>query len=211
MQTISGLYAITDPQLSPAGQVVQDVELALKGGASVIQFRDKTTDWPTQLTLAKQIRALCQNYQALFIVNDDIELAIQSQADGIHLGKNDTALEEARAQLGPSAIIGISCYNSLERAQQMQNHGANYVAFGRFFPSKTKPNAPQASLDTLVQAKQRLDIPIVAIGGIDTHNAQSLIDVGADSIAVIQGVFAQRNIQASAQALSQLFHSDKPL
>lgn len=211
MKTISGLYAITDPTLSPAGQVVQAVHQALQGGAKIIQFRDKTTDWPTQLTLAKHIRKLCSDFDALFIVNDDIELAKQASADGIHLGKDDAALEKARQQLGEQAIIGISCYNSIERALEMQNRGANYVAFGRFFPSKTKPNAPQAEIATLIQAKQRLTIPVVVIGGITLENAPQLIAAGADSIAVIQGLFAQPEPQVAAAALSNLFHSHKSL
>lgn len=209
--SINGVYAITDPNLSPAGKVLQDAELALKGGVKILQFRDKTTDWHSQLALAKQLKTLCTTYQALLIINDDIELAIQANADGIHLGKDDAALETARQTLGNDKIIGISCYNSIERALEMQKRGANYVAFGRFFPSKTKPNAPQADVATLVQAKQILQIPLVVIGGIELNNAQTLIDAGADSIAVIQGIFAQDDIQAAAQSLSDLFPPHKSL
>ena len=209
--SILGLYAITDPNLSPAGKVLQDAELALKGGARILQFRDKTTDWNTQLQLAKKLCKLCSQYKATFIINDDIELAKQSNADGIHLGKDDVALENARKELGTNAIIGISCYNSLERAQEMQNRGADYVAFGRFFPSKTKPNAPQAEIKTLVQAKQNLDIPVVTIGGINIQNAPRLIESGADAIAVIQGIFAQADIKSAAKALSNLYQPNKPL
>ena len=211
MTKIFGLYAITDPNLSPAGKVLHDAELALKGGVKILQFRDKTTDWNTQLALAKKLKTLCAQYDAIFIINDDIELARQSNADGIHLGKDDAALETARQTLGENAVIGISCYNSIERALEMQKLGANYVAFGRFFPSKTKPNAPQADLTTVKQAKQILQIPVVVIGGIDLHNAPTLLDAGADSIAVIQGIFAQDDIQAAAQGLSDLFPSHKPL
>lgn len=206
---IYGLYVITDPILSPAGKVLQDAELALKGGANILQFRDKTTDWNTQLSLAKQLRQLCHDYNAIFIINDDIELAKQCHADGIHLGKEDDALEKARSELGENAIIGISCYNSLERAFEMQSRGANYVAFGRFFPSKTKPKAPQADTETVIAAKQALHIPVIVIGGITQDNAPELISAGANSIAVIQGVFAQNDIQAAANALSNLFPSHK--
>lgn len=211
MTKIFGLYAITDPNLSPAGKVLQDAELALKGGVKILQFRDKTTDWNTQLELAKKLNILCRQYAAIFIINDDIELARQSNADGIHLGKDDAALETARHTLGENAVIGISCYNSVERALEMQKRGANYVAFGRFFPSKTKPQAPQADLATLGKAKHMLQIPVVVIGGIDIHNAPTLINAGADSIAVIQGVFAQDDIRACAQSLSDLFPPNKPL
>lgn len=204
-KSIHGLYAITDPNLSPAYSVINDVEAALKGGARMIQFRDKTTDWDTQLKLAIELKALCEQYQATFIINDNIELTKASKADGIHLGKNDDSLEIARQQLGENAIIGISCYNSPDRALEMQQRGANYAAFGRFFASKTKPQAPQADLLTLTEAKKVLEIPVVAIGGIDESNATPLIDAGADSVAVIQGVFAQPDIERAAKQLQFLF------
>lgn len=210
-QSIYGLYAITDPTLSPAGKVLQDAELALKGGANILQFRDKTTDWQTQLTLAKQLRKLCTQYNAIFLINDDIQLAKQSNADGVHLGKEDEILEKARSELGEDAVIGVSCYNSIARALAMQNRGADYVAFGRFFSSKTKPNAPQAQIETLVQAKQILEVPVVVIGGINLQNAPLLIESGADAIAVIQGIFAQPAIQSTAKALSDLYQPNKPL
>ena len=210
-QPIHGVYAITDPSLSPNQQVFHDVECALKGGTKIIQYRDKTSALSQQIQIAKQLKQLCSQYQALLIINDSIEIALASDADGIHLGKDDAALEQAREQLGADKIIGISCYNSIERAQQMQARGADYVAFGRFFPSKTKPEAPQADLSTLVQAKESLQIPIVVIGGITLDNASSLIEQGADSIAVIQGIFAQSNIESASQDLSNLFKAHKPL
>ncbi|MBO1926115.1 thiamine phosphate synthase [Thiomicrorhabdus sp. 6S2-11] len=208
---IQGLYAITDPALCPNDTLIDKVNQAIDGGAKIIQYRDKTQPFAVQKAMAHKLAKLCKQHNVLFIVNDSIELAQYSQADGIHLGKDDTAIQAARVALGEQAIIGISCYNSLERAQQMQNLGADYVAFGRFFPSKTKQNAPQAEIKTLQLAKQKLKIPLVAIGGINTDNAQQLLDSGADSIAVIQGIFAQANIQKSAHSLSNLFQSDKSL
>ncbi|WP_044410783.1 thiamine phosphate synthase [Thiomicrospira microaerophila] len=202
---ITGLYAITDPNLSPGLVVVEHVRQALLGGARIIQYRDKTSPFEQQVALAKQLKNLCHNNQAWLIINDSIELALACQADGLHLGKDDTSLMQARKALGEQAIIGISCYNDLERAQQMQALGANYVAFGRFYPSLTKPNAPQAELNTLCQAKQTLDIPIVAIGGISQHNGAALIQAGADSLAVIQAVFAQDDIYQAATDISALF------
>lgn len=203
----TGLYAITDPNLSQPHQIIEHVTSALKGGAKIIQFRDKSSDFDTQLNICKQLKTLCSGYQAYLIINDNINLAKLSQADGIHIGKDDSAIELARETLGQNAIIGVSCYNDLKLAQKMQDLGADYVAFGRFFGSKTKPNAPQADLSTLVKAKQILSIPIVAIGGIDSINAQQLLRTGVDSLAVIQGVFAQTNIETSAQKISQLFES----
>lgn len=202
---IQGLYAITDPQLSPGLVVIEHVRQALLGGAKIIQYRDKTSPFEQQLSIAKQLKTLCDQHQAWLIINDSIELAKQSQAHGLHIGKDDTALIQARHELGAEAIIGVSCYNDLNRAQQMQDLGADYVAFGRFFPSQTKPHAPKADIITLQQAKQKLHIPVVAIGGIDKTNAPDLVQAGADSLAVIQGIFAQANIRRAAADISALF------
>jgi len=204
---LKGLYVITDPSLSNPKNIVEHVTAALEGGAKIVQFRDKTSDFATQVIMAKQLKALCDQYQAWLIVNDSIELAQQSQAHGIHIGKNDSDLQSARDVLGQEAIIGVSCYNDLALALKMQSLGANYVAFGRFFSSSTKPNAPQADLQTLINAKESLSIPVVAIGGIDASNAHQLLATGVDSLAVIQGVFAQDDIQAAALQISQQFKS----
>lgn len=185
--------------------MIEHVRQALLGGAKVIQYRDKSSPFEQQLNIAKQLKALCDQHQAWLIINDSIELAKQSQAHGLHIGKDDTALTQARQQLGEHSIIGVSCYNDLSRAQQMQNLGADYVAFGRFFPSQTKPHAPQADITTLRQAKQTLHIPLVAIGGIDKTNAPDLVQAGAHSLAVIQGVFAQADIRQAAADISALF------
>lgn len=200
-----GLYAITDPGLSPGLIVIDHVRQALEGGARIIQYRDKISLFSQQVEIGKQLKRLCDDYQAWLIINDSIELAAACQAKGVHLGKEDVSLPQARRTLGSQAIIGVSCYNDLARAKQMQDAGADYVAFGRFFPSNTKPHAPQAELDTLKQAKKMLAIPIVAIGGISQSNAPSLISAGADSLAVIQGVFAQSDIQQAAHDISRLF------
>lgn len=208
---IQGLYAITDPTLCPNDSLLEKVSDAIHGGAKIIQYRDKTQPFSVQKTTALKLAKLCKQHKVLFIINDSIELAHHCKADGIHLGKNDSAIEKAREALGTNAIIGISCYNSLDRAQQMQDSGADYVAFGRFFASQTKPDAPQAEMSTLQKAKQQLNIPVVVIGGITEKNAAELIAAGADSIAVIQGIFAQNNTQHAAQSLSDLFQSDKSL
>ena len=202
---IRGLYAITDPGLSPGLVVLDHVRQALQGGARIIQYRDKTQPFQQQLELARQLKSLCDEHQAWLIINDSIELAQACQAQGLHIGKDDADLTAARQQLGTKAIIGVSCYNDLARAQSMQNQGADYVAFGRFFPSHTKPNAPQADLETLRQAKQLLQIPVVAIGGVKADNARHLIEAGADSVAVIHGVFAQSDIRQAATDISALF------
>ena len=202
---IHGLYVITDSHLTPPESMTLQVEQALKGGARVVQFRDKTNPDTLKTELALQLKALCDRYQALLLINDDLDLAQRIEADGVHIGKNDAHLAKARKQLGEQAIIGVSCYDDLQRAVAMQNLGASYVAFGRLFPSKTKPEAPPARLSTLEHAKTALTIPIVAIGGITAHNAAQPISAGADAVAVIQGVFAQADIEAAARQIQQFF------
>lgn len=203
---MGGLYAITDPECSPSYLVIKHAREALSGGARIIQYRDKTTPFAEQVNIAKQLKTLCQNHQAWLIINDSIELAIACEADGIHLGKNDCHLTQAREALGDQAIIGLSCYNDLSLAQRMQDLGADYVAFGRFFPSKTKPHAPPADLTTLTQARAQLNIPVVAIGGVTALNAPQLIQSGAHSVAVIQGLFGQTNIRQAATDIASLFN-----
>lgn len=205
MMSIRGLYAITDPHLSPGLVVLDHVRQALEGGARIVQYRDKSSPFDQQMAIAHQLKTLCDQYQAWLIINDSIELAKLSHAHGLHIGQQDSDLQQARAQLGPNAIIGVSCYNDLSRAQQVQAQGANYVAFGRFFDSKTKPHAPPADLATLTQARKQLQLPIVAIGGIDKNNAPGLLQAGADSVAVIQGLFAQTNIRQAATDIAGLF------
>ncbi|WP_319381623.1 thiamine phosphate synthase [Thiomicrorhabdus sp.] len=204
-KSLKGLYVITDSALSAPDQLLNHVEQALQGGARILQYRDKILSPELRLQQAKALRNLCDRHHALLIINDDIELAANCSADGVHLGKDDSAIGQARRRLGSQALIGVSCYNSIERALQMQTLGADYVAFGRFFPSKTKPMAPQADLQTLLDAKRQLAIPIVAIGGINCTNAQQLIDAGADALAVIQGVFAQADITAASRQIQNRF------
>lgn len=199
-----GLYAITDASLkgnSLAGQV----ELAILGGARTIQYRDKTDHQADRRNEASQILTVCRKYDVPLLINDDIQLAADIGADGVHIGKDDAQYQEARSLLGAHAIIGVSCYNQLALARQAVAEGADYVAFGRFFTSSSKPSAVQAELSLLQQARQELDCPIVAIGGITAHNGRPLVQAGADMLAVIRGLFAAHDITAAAQDLSKLF------
>ncbi len=202
---LRGLYAITDTVLAVDSDLAAQVALALEGGARVIQYRDKISTPEERLKTALSLCNLCHEHAALFIVNDDLELAAQCGADGVHLGRDDTDLAAAREQLGNSAIIGLSCYNDLERALAAQKAGADYVAFGRFFPSNTKPQAVQAEVELLRQARSRLTIPIVAIGGITPENGGSLVEAGADMLAAIHAVFGQSDIRAACQRFARLF------
>ena len=203
---LRGLYAITDQVLIPDATFSQSVEAALRGGARIVQYRDKRENSVLRQQLAAELVRLCREYGALSIINDDIELAAKVGADGVHIGKDDAALTLARARLGQGAIIGVSCYNRLELALDAQKQGADYVAFGAFFPSKTKPEAVPASLDLLRAAKEQLTIPICAIGGIHANNAQPLLDAGADMLAVISAVFAADDIEVAAKRFVPLFN-----
>ena len=183
---ISGIYAITPNKILDLNTIEQAI-IAHK--ISVLQYRHKTTDAAIKLNEAKQLQQLCLRHNTLFIINDDINLAQKIKADGVHLGKDDTSIEVARAQLGSDAIIGVSCYNDIKLAKIAQGKSANYVAFGALFPSSTKPNAPHCSLDVITQAKQILTIPIVGIGGIDFTNQHQALDAGCDAVAMINALF----------------------
>jgi thiamine-phosphate pyrophosphorylase len=181
------------------------VRAALNGGASVVQYRSKSQDAALLHEQASELLELCHAFDAPLIINDSLRLADLCDADGLHLGREDGSLRQARVVLGAEKVIGISCYNKLELAVQAEAEGADYVAFGSFFPSHTKPGAVAAPLELLRQAKVRLHVPIVAIGGITVDNAPSLIEAGADAVAVISGLFDAPDIEYAAQQYSQLF------
>lgn len=199
----SGLYVITQTTHKSPGTIINEVAEAIKGGAVIVQYRDKNPD--DALFVANELVKLCHQANIPLLINDDIELAKQVGADGVHLGREDGAIAQARKNLGGSAIIGVSCYNSVEQALVAQTQGATYVAFGRFFPSSSKPLALPADIETLRQAKRELTIPIVAIGGILPDNGAQLLAAGADFLAVIGGVF-DRQPEPSARAYQCLFN-----
>ena len=206
---LRGLYVITDSQLLGGDRLLGHVEAALRGGAKLLQYRDKSADQPRRLREAEALQALCRQHGAQLIINDDLELAARLGA-GLHLGQEDGSLAAARARLGPQALIGATCHASLELAERAVAEGASYVAFGRFFNSSTKPGAPAASLELLDEARRRIDLPIVAIGGVSLDNAPELIARGADLVAVVHALFAApepAQVQARAQAFSDLFPS----
>lgn len=203
---LRGFYAVTpDALCADPARLREAAQAALRGGARLLQVRDKSGDGARRLRNAAQLLELCRAHGAALIVNDDVETAAAVGADGVHLGASDTPLRQARTRLGPRAIVGISCANVLARALDAQAAGASYVAFGRFFSSRTKPNAPQAPLELLQQASSQLRIPICAIGGVTPANARTLIDAGASLVAAVEGVFGTDNIEAAAQSYSRLF------
>jgi len=204
MNKLHGLYVITDPLLC-SDKLVEKVEQAILGGAQIIQYRNKLADAQTQYTEAAALQSLCQQHQRTFLINDNVSLALQVNADGVHLGQTDGDITAARKNLGEDKIIGVTCHSDIHAAKMAQQQSANYVAFGRFYPSKTKPTAPPAKIEVLQQAQQQLEIPVVAIGGISVENASNLINAGADMLAVIHAVFAQENIKQAATDLAQYY------
>jgi len=207
--TLRGLYAITDAQLASGLGLERQVRAALAGGARIIQYRDKGSDPSRRLNETRALQHLCRESGAPLIINDNLELAVSIGADGIHLGRDDPDPEGARLQLGPDAIIGVSCYNRFELALDAQQAGADYIAFGRFFPSSIKPDAVQATSSLLHRAAKELAIPVVAIGGITPENGGALIEAGADMLAVIHAVFGQTDIQAACESFKQLFDTQE--
>ena len=202
---IRGLYAITDAAGLQRRDYAARIEAALRGGARVLQYRDKTDDTARRREQAQTLANLCARYQALFIVNDDIELA-RAVGAGVHLGRDDTPVAAARVALG-ERLIGVSCYNELARAQAAYAAGADYVAFGAFFPSPTKPHAVVAT-PALLHAARAVPLPRVAIGGITPDNGAALLAAGADALAAIDGVFAQADVETAARRYADLFNAD---
>ena len=197
-----GLYAIT-PEVDDTALLCAKVAAALEGGAAAIQYRNKHAPASVRETQAFALARLHAARGALYIVNDDPALAANVGADGVHIGEDDASIVSARELLGPERIIGVSCNNDFVRAQAAVDAGADYVAFGSFFASPTKPNARRADI-ALLQRARALDVPIVAIGGIDADNARVVIDAGADAVAVIQAVFGHgdpADVKAAAEAI----------
>lgn len=199
-----GLYAITPQRHPDLDRLTSEVRLALEGGASLVQFRDKSRDGPWRMAAAQALNALCGEFGVLLIVNDDVELAAASGAAGVHLGRDDLPLASARALLGRDAIIGVSCYNDLSLAQGAAEQGADYVAFGSVYPSASKPGAVHCSLTT-IRSAATLGLPVVAIGGITPDNGRAVVEAGADSLAVISAVFGAPDIRAAAQSFLKIW------
>ncbi|HIF18535.1 MAG TPA: thiamine phosphate synthase [Cycloclasticus sp.] len=199
-----GLYAIT-PDNIDSKTLYSNVELALQGGIALLQYRDKTNSAEEKLQRANTLHTLCLRYGVPLIINDEAELALACNAEGVHLGQTDGFIQQARALLGDNAIIGVTCHHDVSLAITSQQQGADYIAFGRFYNSNTKPGKPLATLDTLKTAQNELSIPIVAIGGINKNNGGVLVRSGADFLAVVEQVFSADDIVISCQKLTTLF------
>jgi thiamine-phosphate pyrophosphorylase len=202
---IKGLYAIT-PDMADSNSLLKKTQLAIEGGAFMVQYRSKIQDRDVKIQQCAAILRLCREYKIPCIVNDDVDMCRVLEADGVHLGKKDDNIAEVRSILGEDAIIGSSCYDQLNRAKKAQKEGASYVAFGAMFETLTKPHAPRATLELLREAKSQIQIPIVAIGGITMNNAHDVIETGIDAIAVINSLFEAKTIKETAEIFSKMFH-----
>ena len=207
-KTLKGLYAITDPNLI-GDDIVTKAEQSILGGIKILQYRNKSATIEQQVQEADALCKLCNEHGVIFIINDNAELALKVNADGVHLGQNDTQLHDARNLLGEDKIIGVNCNNKIEFALTAQAQGADYVAFGRFYNSQTKPSAPHAKLSLLTEAREKITIPIVAIGGITPESAPALLNEGVDMLAVIQGVFGQADILNATRQFVEILDSPK--
>ncbi|HMX16804.1 MAG TPA: thiamine phosphate synthase [Rhodocyclaceae bacterium] len=205
---LRGLYAITPaddllPRLSAL------VSMALEGGVRLVQYRNKFAPAPLRRAQAAELVRICRGAGARLIVNDDLDLALQVGADGVHLGKEDGDPVAARRILGPHRLLGVSCYDSLDRAATAAAAGADYIAVGSVFASATKPEATRASLAVLAEAKRRFRLPVAAIGGITLHNVGQVLAAGADMVAVITDLFDTMDIRGRAAAYGRLFEESQ--
>ena len=205
---IAGLYAVT-PDIADTALLVRKVDAAIRGGATVVQYRNKAADAGLRLAQAHALARLPALRDALLIVNDDAAIAATVGAAGVHLGEDDAGIAAARAIVGPGRLIGVSCYDDIERARSAVAAGADYVAFGSFFASTTKPAARRADRALLVNARA-LGVPVVAIGGITAANARALFDAGADAVAVIADVFAHDSDEAITRAAAAIAAMSTP-
>lgn len=202
---LKGLYVITDKKLIPRDRFIETVEKTLRGGASIVQLREKGTPGGEAVSLGKALLKVTKKYGVPLIINDSIELAKETGADGVHLGEQDAKVAEARQALGRDKIIGVSCYGKLERGLDAERDGADYVAFGTPFFTPTKPERVPTSFDVLREAVSRIkSIPIFAIGGITPENAGSVLETGVDGIAVITAVFGSDDPETAARELAMI-------
>lgn len=206
---LRGLYAVT-PDCADGTRLLADVEAVLAGGCRLVQYRDKLSAMPEQVSRARALRALTRRFGATLLINDDLALAALVDADGVHLGKDDGNLVAARAILGPGKILGASCYADFAAGQAAARAGADYIAFGAAYPSPTKPQAANATVGLFFRAKTEIAVPLCAIGGITSDNAAPLIAAGVDLLAVITDLFSAPDIAARATQYQRLFERAQP-
>jgi len=201
-----GLYAITPNGISSSESGLQRVRHVLQGGAALLQYRDELANHKTRRDFGASLAQLCRDHGVPLIINDDPVLALELDAAGVHLGEHDTDPAQAAKLLGQNAIIGVSCYNDLQRALRAQRLGATYLAFGSLFASSTKPGARHCPADKLAAFRPACTVPVVAIGGITHQNGASVIAAGADFLAVISHLFVSGQEFDRARQLAALFN-----
>jgi thiamine-phosphate pyrophosphorylase len=211
-RALRGLYAIT-PEMPDVADGLARVRAALRGGARLVQYRDKSGGAAQRRTMALALRVATREFGALLIINDSLPLALDVEADGVHLGGEDGDLAAARKALGPDRILGASCYADFERARTAARSGADYVAFGAVFASPTKPRAVRADLSLFARCRAELGLPACAIGGITRENAATVVAAGADILAVISDLFqtdGPDGVEARARAYRPFFQGFNP-
>lgn len=198
------LYAVTDSRWArDEADFERQVEQAIQGGATCVQLREKTLAREAFLERAKRIRTLCERYNVLFIVNDEVDIAKAVGADGVHVGQSDESAREAREKLGPDAVIGVSA-KTVEQALAAEAAGADYLGVGAMFSTGTKTDARTISRETFRAIREAVDLPIVAIGGIDESNIEELAGTGADGVAAVSAIFAAKDPKRAACGLKEL-------
>lgn len=202
---LKGLYVITDKKLISRDRFVETVEQSIKGGAGIVQLREKDTPVYQIIEIGIELLKVTKRYNVPLIINDSPELAKEIGADGVHLGGDDKSIKEARKILGDNSIIGATCYNEIERGLDAVGNGADYVAFGTPYYTPTKPERQPTSIETLIQAVKLItEIPIFAIGGITRENARPILGTGVDGIAVITSIYGSPDPENAARELAQL-------
>ena len=197
-EKLKGLYVITDDTLTPLSTLLQQTKEALEGGVKIVQFRDKTNSDEVVKKTALKLQELCTRFGAIFILNDKVSLALESHFDGLHIGKSDYDIfPQIRENF--KGILGVSCYGDIEKAKYFESLGADYVAFGSFFSSATKPDSSIVPLEVLQKAKEQLHIPICAIGGICTDNLDEIMEQNPDMVAVISDIWRSENIKEKCE------------
>lgn len=201
---LKGLYVISDDALTPDETLLVQIEQALLGGACIVQLRDKKNSDDVIKQKIKKVQKLCKEYEALFVLNDKIDLAIELECDGLHIGESDHERFDA-IRKNFKGLIGVSCYGDVAMAKDFEKRGADYVAFGSFFTSPTKPNSNIIALEVLKDAKTRLTIPVCAIGGINTKNLDNIIQYKPDMISIINDIWTARDIRSQSSLYSSQF------
>ena len=196
------LYAVTDRTWLGTSTLAQQVEQAIQGGVTFVQLREKDMPYDAFLEEAKEIRALCAKYNVPFVIDDDVDLAIAVDADGVHVGQDDMAAEMARAKLGPDKIVGVTA-KTIEQAQAAEQAGADYLGSGAVFGSTTKTNALPMTMERLREITASVSIPVIAIGGINASNLPELKGTGIAGTAIVSGIFAAEDIAKECELLKQ--------